>query len=249
MLKLPGPTLTFKGEDCRDFLKRNDNNLDLFLEFLENPTIVPEDITKIQVDSFKKPFRKIAWLFTRLTGQESITTISRMILYILYFTVKEKAIFDWGKLISIEISSQLSWYKKDKKFFMASYLVFAITYCCQFPKLSICKRVKCELDPVTFLYQALWIHKDSLHFYEVYNDFVSVFKLVLFGKDTPRISDQENKFLDKKGMLEQMENHNVIMIFGSKENRSFLPCHVSDKNFITKVARQYNFWLHFSHEK
>jgi hypothetical protein len=132
---------------------------------------------------------------------------------------------------------------------MASYLVFAIAYCCQFPKLSICKRVNCELDPVTFWYQALWRHKASLHFYEVFNDFVSVFKGLLFGKDTPRISDQENKFLDKKGTLEKMENHNVIRIFSSKENPSFLPCHVSDKMFITEVARQYNLWLHFFHEK
>jgi hypothetical protein len=151
-------------------------------------------------------------------GQESTANISRMILYILYFTVKEKAIFDWGKLISIEISSQLSQYKKDKKLFMASYLVFVIAHCCQFPKLSICKKVNCELDPVTFWYQALWRHKVSLHFYEVFNDFVSVFKGLLFGNDTPRISDQASKFLDKKGTLEKMESHNVIRIFGSKEN-------------------------------
>jgi hypothetical protein len=34
------------------------------------------------------------------------------------------------------------------------------------------------------------------------------------------MSDQANKFLDRKGMLEQMENCNVIRIFGSKENPS-----------------------------
>jgi hypothetical protein len=132
---------------------------------------------------------------------------------------------------------------------MASYLVFVIAYCCQFPKLSICKWVNYELYLVTFWYQALWRHKDSLNFYEVYNDFLSFFKGLLFGKDTPRISNQENKFLDKKGMLEQMENHNVINIFCSKENPSFLPYHVSDKMFITEVERQYNFWLHLFHEK
>jgi hypothetical protein len=176
MLKLPEPTLTFKGEDCRDFLKKHDNDLDLLPEFLENPMAIPEDITRLQVNSFKNPFREIAWLFTRVTGQENTANISHMILYILYFTVKEQAIFDWGKLISIEISSQLSQYKKDKKFFMASYLVFAIAHCCQFPKLFICKKVNCEFDPVTFWYQALWRHKASLHFYEVFNDFVSVFK-------------------------------------------------------------------------
>jgi hypothetical protein len=78
-----------------------------------------------------------------------------MILYILYFTVKEQAIFDWGKLIFIEISSQLSQYKKDKKLFMSSYLIFAIVHCCRFPKLSILKNVNCEFDRVTFHNQAL----------------------------------------------------------------------------------------------
>jgi hypothetical protein len=50
-------------------------------------------------------------------------------------------------------------------------------------------------------------------------------------------------------MLEKMENNNVIMIFYSKENPSFLPYYVSNKVFITEVVRQYNFALHFFHEK
>ena len=187
-----------------DFLKENENNLYLLPDFLENPIVVPKDITRFQVNSFKNPFRENSWLFTRLIGQESIANISRMILYVLYFTFKEKSIFDWLKLISIEISSQLSQYKKDKKFYMDSYLVFEIAYCYQFPKLSICKRVNCEFDPVTFWYQALWRHKASLHFYEVFNDFVSVFKGLLFGKYIPRKSDQASTFLDKKGTLEKM---------------------------------------------
>jgi hypothetical protein len=94
--------------------------------------------------------------------------------------------------------------------------------------------VNCELDPVTLWYQALWRHKASLHFYEFYNDFVSFFKGLLFGKDTPRISDQENKLLDKKGMLEQMENHNIIRIFGSKENPSFFHAMYLIKKLLRK---------------
>jgi hypothetical protein len=105
MLKFPEPTLTFKGEDCRDFLKRHDNGLDLLPKFLDNIVVVLEDITRIQFESFKNPFMEISWLFTRMTGQERTTTISRIILYILYFTVKEKVIFDWGKPNSIKISS------------------------------------------------------------------------------------------------------------------------------------------------
>jgi hypothetical protein len=46
-----------------------------------------------------------------------------------------------------------------------------------------------------------------------------------------------------------MENHSVIRIFCSKKNPSFIPYHVSDKMSITEVERQYNFWLHFFHEK
>jgi hypothetical protein len=69
----------------------------------------------------------------------------------------------------------------------------------------------------------LWRQNYSLHFYEVFNDFVSIFKGLLFGKYTLKISNHESKFLDKKGALEKMENYNVIRIFGYKENPSFLP--------------------------
>jgi hypothetical protein len=68
MLKIPDPTLTFKGEDCIYFLKKHNNGLDLLPKYLENPATIPEDITRIQVDYFKNPFREIAWLFTRLKG-------------------------------------------------------------------------------------------------------------------------------------------------------------------------------------
>jgi hypothetical protein len=131
---------------------------------------------------------------------------------------------------------------------MSYYLVFVIAHCCQFPRLSVCKKVNCEFHIVTFWYQMLRRHKASQHFYEVFNDFVSVFKELLFGKNTPRMSDQVSKFLDRKGTLEQMENYNIIRIFGSKENPSFLLCHISEKMFVTEIARKYTYWLHFFHE-
>jgi hypothetical protein len=65
----------------------------------------------------------------------------------------------------------------------------------------MCKKVNCEFDPITFWYQTLWRHKSSQHFYEVFNDFFSVFKILMFGKDGPWISDPVSKFLDRKGTL------------------------------------------------
>jgi hypothetical protein len=211
--------------------------------------VILKEITRLQVSSFKNTYREIAWLFMRIKGQENTTSMSCMILYIIYFTVKVQAIFNWGKLIYFEMSSQLSQYKKEKKLFMSSYLVFTIAHCCQFPRLSPCKKVNFEFDLITFWYQTLWRHKASQHFYEFFNDFVSFFKGLLFGKDTPWMFDQASKFLDMKGTMEQMENYNVIRIFDSKENPSFLPCHISDKMFLTERARKYNYWLHFFHEK
>jgi hypothetical protein len=46
-----------------------------------------------------------------------------------------------------------------------------------------------------------------------------------------------------------MENYNVIRIFGSKENPSFLPCHIFGTMFLAEIARQYTYWLHFFNEK
>jgi hypothetical protein len=86
------------------------------------------------------------------------------------------------------------------------------------------------------------------HFYEVFNDFVLVFKGLIFGKDFPWMSHQMSKLLGRRGTLEQMENYNVIRIFGSKVNPSFLPCHISDTMFLAQIARKYSYWLHFFHE-
>jgi hypothetical protein len=104
----------------------------------------------------------------------------------------------------------------------------------------MCKKVNYEFDSVTFWYQTLWRHKSSQNSYEVFNDFVSFFKGLMFGKDTHRMSNQESKFMDMKGTLEQMDNYNVISIFGYKENPSFLPCHISNKMFVTEITRKYN---------
>jgi hypothetical protein len=152
MLRLSEPTLTFRGENCKQFLAKHNNGLDILPHLLEDSIVVPKDIRSFQVSSIRNPFREIVSLFTRIMGHESTTTVSWMALYILYFTVKEQAIFYWGKLISHEICSQLSSIKREKKFYMLSYLVFAITHCCQFPELSLSKNVNWEFDPATFWY-------------------------------------------------------------------------------------------------
>ena len=64
---------------------------------------MPEDLSRLQVSSLKDPYREIAWLFTRVSVQYSTTTIPRLTLYILHFTVHENVVFDWENIISNEI--------------------------------------------------------------------------------------------------------------------------------------------------
>jgi hypothetical protein len=103
--------------------------------------------------------------------------------------------------------------------------------------MSLSKKINCGFDLVTFWYQALWRHKASHSFYEVFNEFVFVFNDLLLGKDAPRMSGQETKFLNRKGTLKQKENHSVLMVFGSKENPAFHPCHITNKMFVTEITR------------
>jgi len=199
----------------------------------------PQDMAILQVSACKNLFWQIAWIFMRTTRQESETIISRMILYILYFTVKEQAIFHCHKLISIQISSQLLQYKRQKKFFMPSYLIFTVSNCYPFLGLSMCRNLNYEFDPVTFSCHKLWRHNACQQFYKVFNDFVSVFKALIFGKYFPRLFGQLTIFLDRKGTLEEMDNYNVIRILGSKQNPCFLSCHISSTMFFVGITREY----------
>ena len=136
-VKFPEPTLTFRGEDCKQFLAKHNNGLDLFPLFLENLNLVPEDITSMQVHSFRNPFWKISLLFTRITGRESTTTISCMALYILYFTVNEQAIFDWGRLISHEISSHVKLQKEKEILYVILFSFCNSTFLSVFATVSV----------------------------------------------------------------------------------------------------------------
>ena len=56
--------------------------------------------------------------------------------------------FDWGRVISSEISHQLVNYQQTKRFFMLSYLVFAIVYGYVFEEFPPRKDVDITKEPV-----------------------------------------------------------------------------------------------------
>jgi hypothetical protein len=106
------------------------------------------------------------------------------------------------KIILNEITTQLTNFKIEKKFYMSSYLLFVITYCHTFEGLNLAIRVRVKVDTVTIWYQSLWRHRVGHHFYKVYNNFVSEFKKLVFGEDTSRLSLEASSFLKGKENLE-----------------------------------------------
>jgi hypothetical protein len=241
--------MNFKSVEAEDFLKTKNGGFELLQEYLEDPTIIPEDLSSIQVSSLKNPYREMAWLFARVTGQESMTTVPRLTLYILYFSIHENTIFDWERIISSELSFQLGNFRKNKRFYMSSYLIFSITYCHVFKGLPLAKKVNCKLDPVQMWYPTLWKQKATYHFYEVNNAFISSFKKLIHGPSTSRLSLEATSFLDKRGSFEAMENFSVIRLYFSHEKPSYFPYYVSDKIFVVEICKQYKFWAHFFNEK
>jgi hypothetical protein len=238
MLRLPEPMITFKGDEAKKLLKERNGGFELLQEYLEDPTMMPEDLSTIQVNLLRNPYREMAWLFSRVAGQESTAIVPRLVLYILYFSIHEKIVFDWAKIISGELSFQLTNFKKSKKFYMSLYLIFAIMYCHVFKGLHLAKHVNCKVDPVQTWYPALWRQKAMYHFYEVHNSFVSPFKKLIFGPSTSRLSLEATTFLDKRGSFKAMEHFSIIRVYCSKERPSYLPYYVSDKMFVAEVHRK-----------
>jgi hypothetical protein len=60
------------------------------------------------------------------------------------------------------------------------------------------------------------------------------------GKDTYKISLEASRFLDKKGILEKMDNY-IMRTFCSHEKPMYTPYYVPNKLFIIEVVRQYKF--------
>jgi hypothetical protein len=58
ILKLLELTITFKGDEAKDFMKAKNGELELLHEYPEDPTMVLEDLLSIQVSSLKNTYRE-----------------------------------------------------------------------------------------------------------------------------------------------------------------------------------------------
>jgi len=75
--------MTLKSTEAKDFLKTKNGGFELLHEYIEGLIIILEDLSSIQVGSLKNLYREMAWLFARVTIQESTVTVPELALYIL----------------------------------------------------------------------------------------------------------------------------------------------------------------------
>jgi hypothetical protein len=57
----------------------------------------------------------MVWLFTRVAGKDSTATIHFLALYVLYFSIHDKAVFDWEKIISCKISFSIIKFQEEQE--------------------------------------------------------------------------------------------------------------------------------------
>jgi hypothetical protein len=98
-------------------------------QFLINSSDYSGNSGQIEVCSLKYSYKEFAWFFARINGQYSMTIVPRYVFYVLQHFVHEDVVFDWGHIISSEVSIQLGKFWKAKNFFMNSYLLYSISYC------------------------------------------------------------------------------------------------------------------------
>jgi hypothetical protein len=95
--------MQFRGEASNEFLKKHKGGEELLNKYLVDPRNNTNS-SNIEVSSLRYPFKEFTWLFSYMTGLQTMAHVPRNIIYILHLVVREDDLIDWGHIISNEIS-------------------------------------------------------------------------------------------------------------------------------------------------
>jgi hypothetical protein len=97
---------------------------------------------------------------------------------------------------------------------MTSYLVYVISYCHIFDDFPRERNVYFKEELTSVWYLVIWRHKSQYDFHVVQNGFISSFKNLIHGPTASRLSLGASSFLVEKGILEKLEDHSLLRLFG-----------------------------------
>jgi hypothetical protein len=69
--------------------------VNLLKDFMAPSTKMLIDLSTIDISLLVEPYQYFLWLFMHLMGRDSTSHIPRSVLYVLYFSFRKEAMFDW----------------------------------------------------------------------------------------------------------------------------------------------------------
>jgi hypothetical protein len=184
----------------------------------------------------------IAMMMCRLYGKENTTHFFLPWVPIIH-TVAEGYSFDWAKILSDSLASEITEYQakkakgKSTSFFMSAYIMDAICFMTPFPLMGW-SWTPDSAEPIHIYHSKLWEDKAKDFFYEICNWVAVSMHIAIFGHPPPRISDTVVANLDKVADWYIEEHFSYIRVFGCSVPPYALPQFLPDRLVCREVARQ-----------
>jgi hypothetical protein len=249
MYKLsPTPNFTYNAEFLEGFKKKECEQFgkslsDLIKDWCSRPEKFRADTHGIYtIPSLQPQFMYVAMMVCRLYGREN--TAHFFLPWVpLIHTVAEGYSFDWAKLLSDSLASQVTEYQaqrasgKATSFFMSAYIMDVVCFMTPFPLMSWSWTPN-NAEPIHVYHSKLWEDKAKDFVYEIFNCVMVPMHVIIYGHPPPRISDKVMTNLNNVADWYLEEQFSYIRVFGCSVPPYALPLFLPDKLVCREIARQ-----------
>ena len=212
MLQFPNPNRESKLLEFDSFITNNGDSKNILAQFFEVLSQIRSNSYQFDIDLLKEAYRELVWLFVWLVFKDTNTYFQRYVLFLLHLSLKMGMDCDWVQVIPNEITHHSVTYQQSKRFFMLSYLVYAIVYNYVFQELPPKKDVDFVEELLQFWYPMPQKHKSHFHIYQIHDSFLGHCKAILVGATLDRITKNSKDFWRKRDYF-MLKNHTLIYGF------------------------------------
>jgi hypothetical protein len=230
--------VNFNNKECDQYGK---SLSDLIKDWCSRPeNFRAESHGVYSISSLEPQFMYIAMMMCKIYGKENTTHFFLPWVPIIH-SVAEGFSFDWEKILSDNMASEISEYQTKKtkgqpaSFFMSAYIMDAICFMTPFLLMSW-SWTPDSAEPIHDYHSKLWEDKAKYFFYEILNWVVVSMHIVIFGHPLPRISDKVMVSLGKVVDWYIEEHFSYIRVFGCSVPPYALPHFLPDRLMCREVA-------------
>jgi hypothetical protein len=161
----------------------------------------------------------------------------------LIYTVAEGSSFDWAKMLSDSLTSQITEYQMQKEsgkatsFFMSAYLMDTLCSMTPFPLMNW-SWAPLDAEPVHVYHSKIWEDKASDFIYEIFNWVMVSMHVAIFGNLPPRILDSIMANLSRVADWYVEKEFSYIRVFGASILSHALPLLIPNKLACCEIAKQ-----------